>query len=1245
MKNVQFKVAMLCMLLILCLTVKTNAQAPTITKTIGYPIGANISCVGMAYGASKYVAAATNGNIYTSSDGTTWTKSASLSQTLFNISFGNSLFLAVGTNGYLATSTDAITWTQRTTGTTNSLNDVQYLQSAYYAVGQNRTIISSSNGTTWSAVTVNVGTATDFFYQIAYGGGKYIISAGSTVGQGPMTYQSTTAVSNSWSTVGGFGVFGNTSINKMVFLNGKFILITSSTSIFTSSDGASWTNITATMSVTLPNSTTTTVGNGNYFNTIYYDGTTYYWCGYSNYNSGGYGAIYTSTNLTALTLQSNPLSILANKAYALNGKHFLAGNEGFAISTNGISYSFPCGSFNGLAFNGTTYVGVGAPSGGSGNIFSSTTFNSNTWTNRSTATLKPLFGVVYDGSKFVAVGDRTVVSSTDGATWSTIATPSEIFNTMAYGNTKYVICGNTTEYTSNFIKYSTDGTTWITANSSNYTFFKVRYVNNTFFAMGIDNNYPASSGIIMRSTDGITWTNVTPTGLAFNVYLFSDVTWDGTKYHFTGADAAANAFFSISTATPTTTSSYANKGTITNMPGGVTLGFTWNEGCVSYSGGKYVGSAIDVSSYLAYIIYSSDGISWTSVATNDKSVVSDIIVDNGKFRMVGTGDEKITVEFVTSTTWDGSTWSNGAPSASIDAIIASTTVPSASFTCKTLTINSGVALTTTGITATVNGNITNNGNGIAGTGGLTIATTAALAGTAFSFNGTLTVNSGVVLNTNSKLTLSSNASATARIAAGSSAGGYISGTVAVQRYVQGTYRKFRFLGHPFTSLPLTELTDNIDITGTITGSNANGFTSTTSNAPSAYTFNEANGDANTNDAGWTAITSGNALTTIAQGQGIRVLIRGTKGQANSLNGGAYTPAAVTLGMSGTLKQGDFTQNLNYTSAAKGWNLISNPYFSNIDWTTVTKTNVNNAVYVYKPSGSVYASWINGSSTNGGSNVIEVGNAFFVRANAGSPSLGWHETDKVATSQPITMFRTTNNITNRLSLTLENETTQSKDEVIVRFGDDPATNGFDAKYDAQNMIASTHDLYVLDQQQNQYSVYHGTALDSWQLENRTISLGFTASSIGSHNIKVKVLNALTDGNKAFLKDIYSNTLTELTDNTSYSFEVTSEAASQGGARFSIVFNPKEKVAPTIKEFSIKLSPNPAKGLVQLVYAQTEILNTTVSIANAAGKQVKSINLGKVQYGIEKIDISKLSAGFYFVQYSNGVETRTEKLIVE
>lgn len=76
---------------------------------------------------------------------------------------------------------------------------------------------------------------------------------------------------------------------------------------------------------------------------------------------------------------------------------------------------------------------------------------------------------------------------------------------------------------------------------------------------------------------------------------------------------------------------------------------------------------------------------------------------------------KATFNYFNSTTWNGTAWSNGTPTSSLDAIIAgdfSTTASgdTAGFTAKSLTVNSGKTFTVnTGHTVTVAGAITNSG--------------------------------------------------------------------------------------------------------------------------------------------------------------------------------------------------------------------------------------------------------------------------------------------------------------------------------------------------------------------------------------------------------------------------------------------------------------------------------------------------------------------------------------------------------
>ena len=90
---------------------------------------------------------------------------------------------------------------------------------------------------------------------------------------------------------------------------------------------------------------------------------------------------------------------------------------------------------------------------------------------------------------------------------------------------------------------------------------------------------------------------------------------------------------------------------------------------------------------------------------------------------------------------------------------------------------------------------------------------------------------------------------------------------------------FRFLAHPFNSaIALSQLTDDIDITGT--GGTSNGFTATINNNPSAYYFDvaSANNTSSGLNPGWTdfANTTSNSW---AKASPALIYIRGAKGEA------------------------------------------------------------------------------------------------------------------------------------------------------------------------------------------------------------------------------------------------------------------------------------------------------------------------------------------------------------------------------
>lgn len=94
-----------------------------------------------------------------------------------DIVYGNSLFVAVATYGGLQTSEDAFIWTARTnaTATTSDLNGITYsdVLGLYVLVGANGTIQSSTDGITWVSRTPAL-SYSGIFYSVTYSNGLFI---------------------------------------------------------------------------------------------------------------------------------------------------------------------------------------------------------------------------------------------------------------------------------------------------------------------------------------------------------------------------------------------------------------------------------------------------------------------------------------------------------------------------------------------------------------------------------------------------------------------------------------------------------------------------------------------------------------------------------------------------------------------------------------------------------------------------------------------------------------------------------------------------------------------------------------------------------------------------------------------------------------------------------------------------------------------------------------------------------------
>ncbi|MCB0397003.1 MAG: T9SS type A sorting domain-containing protein [Flavobacteriales bacterium] len=322
----------------------------------------------------------------------------------------------------------------------------------------------------------------------------------------------------------------------------------------------------------------------------------------------------------------------------------------------------------------------------------------------------------------------------------------------------------------------------------------------------------------------------------------------------------------------------------------------------------------------------------------------------------------------------------------------------------------------------------NNSNGVTITSGSTTVTH------------TLNMTDGT-LTTGGHLTIGSNSTRTARIAT-LGAGASISGDVTVQRYIPTTAAAgYRHLAFPLTDAVVAELDDNMTITGvngaTGTGSIYTGYWN------NLYWYDEDYVDQGIDD-GWTALTD------------VTDDLENTVGYAIWVYN-ADLPA--TLGVTGTVKTGNATFTLTYddsgTPANDGWNLVGNPYPSQIDWEhadVVYNGSVNDAIYIWNDAHEHYEGWVGGFAVNDGTQYIASGQAFFVQTSAAAPTLSM--TENVKTSADATFYSAVaaGSLPDHIKLMISKGAKSDQATLVFR---KEATEGFDSKYDAWKLWSTTY----------------------------------------------------------------------------------------------------------------------------------------------------------------------------------------------
>lgn len=392
------------------------------------------------------------------------------------------------------------------------------------------------------------------------------------------------------------------------------------------------------------------------------------------------------------------------------------------------------------------------------------------------------------------------------------------------------------------------------------------------------------------------------------------------------------------------------------------------------------------------------------------------------------------------------------------------------------------------------------------------------------YNG-LKINSGT-LAANGNVTIKSTVTASASIQQ-IAGGGSITGNVIVERYVDPK-RVYRYISTPVASLTVANWQNNFPITGSFSGASTG--TGLSSNS-SMFDYNETRG---IGTAGYLAYPVSANTEPIQVGKGYAAYIREGTNPITWTNTGVPNQGNINLSLTGT----------NSPSSTTGWNLLGNPYPSDIIWSNNgwTSSGVSNVVYVRENlvgGGIQWRTWDrqsnSGTLTNG---QIPAGQAFWVQTSTTNPSL--QVTEAAKTAQPASsntnFYRTGNDAPNYLfSISINNGTYQ--DYAYVKLTDG-GTDNYDKIRDGFKNRNSFFNLSTLSAD--------GVDLAVNDLENsfcdKIIPINLATINSGTYILQFENLDNFSLANVK-LVDSYTNTTTNITSsNPQYTITVTTDAAS-------------------------------------------------------------------------------------------------------
>ncbi len=581
----------------------------------------------------------------------------------------------------------------------------------------------------------------------------------------------------------------------------------------------------------------------------------------------------------------------------------------------------------------------------------------------------------------------------------------------------------------------------------------------------------------------------------------------------------------------------------------------------------------------------------------------------------------------------------------------------------TLTTGAVLYLQNTGL-LTVYGNIANNNGSLVGVGrgavmlkasfavqrisgptrttfhNLTVGSAGAITAGPVAIERGLTVMGNLTVGTGQDLTIQSTSTGPGYVV---NAGGVVIGPVTVQRYIDPSLNPG--LGYRHLTSPVQNATFNTLVGPGFTpvfnaAYNTAAFPRATRPFPTVYGYNQDRLVTQAAAQGLTDFEKGwfspNGNDRMTPGTGYTIDMPGA---ANGVSG----PGRV-VSFTGTLTDGNLTVPLaRGPRSGQGLNLLGNPYPSPLDWNRViadpNTRGISTALYVFKSGGQYsgsFATYNNGVGTNGGTNVLPLGQGFFALCLSPTGTVAYTNAQRLTSDSTLLQRGPASTPLNGARVLVSGPA--GRCEAVVSFAAG-ATTGFDATHDALSIPAGA--LRVATQTPgNDLLAINGLPV----LGSQPVAVPLTiwAGVAGNYQLS-RTEGQLPAGFAVYLLDALTGHTANLS--TGPAVSVALGAGQSPAGRFVLLFSaaaPLSAASP-LAAAGAALYPNPTTGSV-FVQLSGRSGPATVEIVNVLGQQVLSREL-PAGTTAQRLLLDGISPGVYSVRLTTAAGLVAQRLVIK